>query len=151
MGKSDSSAQVSERTALADVLMEFMGAYGAAMHQAADEVGLTMPQSMLLQHLDSETGMPMSEIARSLRCDTSNATGLVDRLESRGLVARRSAPADRRVREVVLTPEGRVARDRLARLSRDDNPLLRHLDGPTCRRLTTDLRHLLDKHAASGR
>ncbi len=55
----------------------------------------------------------MHELARSLACDNSNVTGLVDRLEARGLVARKPSADDRRVKHVVLTPAGERLRDRL--------------------------------------
>jgi DNA-binding MarR family transcriptional regulator len=42
-----------------------------------------------------------------LACDNSNVTGIIDRLEERGLVERRNAPHDRRVKLVALTPEGK--------------------------------------------
>ena len=48
----------------------------------------------------------MGQLAETLACDASNVTGLVDRLESRGLVRRRPSPADRRVKVLVLTPMG---------------------------------------------
>ena len=35
-----------------------------------------------------EEPMPMGELARRLDCDTSNITGIVDRLETRGLITR---------------------------------------------------------------
>ena len=41
--------------------------------------------------------MPMGRLAETLACDASNVTGLVDRLESRGLVRRQPSAADRRV------------------------------------------------------
>ena len=48
----------------------------------------------------------MGRIAETLSCDASNVTGLVDRLESRGLVRRRPASGDRRVKVLALTPAG---------------------------------------------
>jgi DNA-binding MarR family transcriptional regulator len=55
----------------------------------------------------------MTELAATLACDNSNVTGLVDRLEARGLVARRPAPEDRRVKHVVLTSAGMRVRMQL--------------------------------------
>ena len=49
----------------------------------------------------------MNEVADKLHCDPSNVTGIVDRLERRGLVTRRQLETDRRVKQLVLTPEGR--------------------------------------------
>jgi DNA-binding MarR family transcriptional regulator len=48
----------------------------------------------------------MSDLAQSLFCDNSNVTGIVDRLEERGLVRREAAEGDRRVKLLVLTDEG---------------------------------------------
>ena len=45
----------------------------------------------------------MSELANALFCDNSNVTGIVDRLEERGLVRREAAEGDRRVKLLVLT------------------------------------------------
>ena len=50
-----------------------------------------------------------------MHCDNSNITGIVDRLTERGLVERRAAEGDRRVKLVALTKEGRKLRDELAR------------------------------------
>ena len=48
----------------------------------------------------------MVALARSLHCHDSNVTGLVDRLEQRGLIERRSNPKDRRVKLIALTKVG---------------------------------------------
>lgn len=52
-------------------------------------------------------GMSQVELSRALITHRSNVTGLVDRLEKRGLVARREGEGDRRAYCVVLTPDGR--------------------------------------------
>ena len=48
----------------------------------------------------------MRKIAQKLKCEPSNITGIVDRLEARGLVERRPDPADRRVKLAAPTEEG---------------------------------------------
>jgi MarR family transcriptional regulator, organic hydroperoxide resistance regulator len=66
-----------------------------------------------------EAPMPMGELAKVLVCDNSNVTWITDRLEERGLVERRQAERDRRVKLLVLTPEGRRVREEIqARLSK---------------------------------
>jgi DNA-binding MarR family transcriptional regulator len=55
----------------------------------------------------------MGELAEAMHCDNSNITGIVDRLEERGLVERRAAENDRRVKLIVLTPDGRHLREEL--------------------------------------
>ncbi len=68
---------------------------------------LTPPLMATLKHL-AEGSVPMREIASRLMCDASNMTGIADRLEERGLLARRSDPDDRRVKLLVLTDNGRA-------------------------------------------
>jgi MarR family transcriptional regulator, organic hydroperoxide resistance regulator len=73
---------------------------------------LTRAQAMLLRTLDSP--LPMRQVAVRLDCDASNVTGIVDRLEARGLIQRVSDAADRRVKYLTLTHEGKRVRDSLA-------------------------------------
>jgi DNA-binding MarR family transcriptional regulator len=84
---------------------------------AAAELDLHPAQAGALLQLDSP--LPMTELAALLACDNSNVTGLIDRLETRGLVARQPSSQDRRVKHVVLTAAGRRLRERmLARIGR---------------------------------
>jgi DNA-binding MarR family transcriptional regulator len=84
---------------------------------AASELDLHPAQAGALLQLSSP--LPMNELAGLLGCDNSNVTGLVDRLQARGLVARQANPDDRRVKTVVLTTAGSRLRAQLAqRVSR---------------------------------
>ncbi len=56
---------------------------------------------------DRRDGCTQIELSRSLIMHRSNVTGLVDRLELRGLVQRRESAHDRRAYHVVLTTAGR--------------------------------------------
>jgi MarR family transcriptional regulator, organic hydroperoxide resistance regulator len=78
---------------------------------AASELDLHPAQAGALLHLASP--LPMNELAARLACDNSNVTGLVDRLEARGLVIRQANPDDRRVKRVVLTTAGTQLRGAL--------------------------------------
>jgi MarR family transcriptional regulator, organic hydroperoxide resistance regulator len=73
---------------------------------AMAELELTPVQGIVLRRLDPDRPTAMYELAEALACDASNVTGLVDRLEARGFLERHSAPGDRRVKTLVLTPEG---------------------------------------------
>jgi DNA-binding MarR family transcriptional regulator len=53
--------------------------------------------------------MSMSALAELLMCDASNVTGIIDKLEARGF-AKRVPAEDRRVKVLVLTPEGEQVR-----------------------------------------
>jgi DNA-binding MarR family transcriptional regulator len=50
--------------------------------------------------------LAMKDLGRRMHCDPSFVTGIADMLEKRGLAARESDPADRRVKKLVLTPAG---------------------------------------------
>lgn len=80
---------------------------------AAQAEELTPPQAISLMHLDNAAPPSLGDIARHMRCDASQATVLADRLEERGFAERRTAAGDRRVKELVLTDEGRKAQRRL--------------------------------------
>jgi DNA-binding MarR family transcriptional regulator len=84
------------------------------LHDTLIELDLTVPLSDVLWQLDPTLG-PLSrrELAERLRCDPSNVTFLVDRLEQRRLVSRARADRDRRVTVLALTPAGRQGRERL--------------------------------------
>jgi MarR family 2-MHQ and catechol resistance regulon transcriptional repressor len=56
---------------------------------------------------DESQGLSQVELGRLLITHRSNVTGLVDRLEKRGLVVRNDAARDRRAYRVALTPAGR--------------------------------------------
>ncbi len=56
---------------------------------------------------DRPDGLTQTELGRALIMHRSNVTGLVDRLERRGLLERREAAGDRRAWRVCLTPAGR--------------------------------------------
>src|SRR5512132_1741214 len=64
------------------------------------------PQQMIALRMLGAGPRKMSDLAQSLFCDNSNVTGIVDRLEERGLVRREAAEGDRRVKLLVLTDEG---------------------------------------------
>jgi DNA-binding MarR family transcriptional regulator len=89
----------------------------------------------------------MSELAGALRCDASNVTGIVDRLEDRGLVERRPAEHDRRVKHLLLTERGRELRDQVAERLDTAPAGFEVLDADEQRRL----RDLLRKVSAHGR
>ncbi|MFD9899217.1 MarR family winged helix-turn-helix transcriptional regulator [Mesorhizobium sp. NPDC059025] len=75
--------------------------------------GLTPNDARALSGLDGSQGRPIGELARQWKSDPSNTTWVVDRLEKAGLVERRAAPEDRRVKLVALTTKGRRTRDEL--------------------------------------
>jgi MarR family transcriptional regulator, organic hydroperoxide resistance regulator len=104
----------------------------------AQEFDLSPMGMHTLRILEAGTALPMSALAGAVGCDASNITGIVDRMEARGLIERRDSPRDRRVKLIALTDEGATMRERLmerlheppagiASLPRDDQRALRDL------------------------
>ena len=74
--------------------------------------GLTPNDSRALYTLDDK-GRPMRSLAEAWRCDASNATWVIGRLEKMGLAERRTLATDRRVKLVVLTSKGAATKAEL--------------------------------------
>jgi DNA-binding MarR family transcriptional regulator len=70
----------------------------------------------------AETPLSLSGLAEALGVDAPYATLIVDTLEERGLVERHPDPADRRRKQVELTPAGREAAGRMLRIMREPPP-----------------------------
>ncbi|MDN0194456.1 MarR family transcriptional regulator [Streptomyces sp. S.PNR 29] len=120
-----------------ELIGEVVARFYADYEEAAGEHALTGAQARLLSLLSLEP-LPMRKLARKLKCEPSNVTGIVDRLEARGLVERRPDPTDRRVKLAAATDEGRrvarslreslrFAREPLAGLSGQEREILRNL------------------------
>ena len=95
------------------VLLGLLLAHGEPMQEVWDEFDLSSAQGNLINTLQPSQPVTMVSLAKSLRCHDSNVTGLVDRLEVRGLVERRSNPKDRRVKLIALTEAGQRMRESL--------------------------------------
>ncbi|MFL5844672.1 MAG: MarR family winged helix-turn-helix transcriptional regulator [Solirubrobacteraceae bacterium] len=107
--------------------------------QIAAEEKLSPPQMGALLQLEPDRPVPMGDLADTLGCDSSNVTGIVDRLEARDLVERRPAEHDRRVKMLAVTAEGAEVRDRFRLQMAEPAPALNHLSDDDAR----DLRDLL--------
>jgi MarR family transcriptional regulator, organic hydroperoxide resistance regulator len=97
------------------LLMRFFFAQRAHLPASGAEFDLSPVQCHVLHLIEPERPLPMSRLAETLSCDASNVTGLVDRLESRGLVRRQPSSRDRRVKVLQLTPAGARLRTHLLR------------------------------------
>ncbi len=91
--------------------------------------GVTRSQGWLLAYLSREDGMAQSELAAQLDVGKVALGGLVDRLESSGLVERRPDAGDRRVKRVFLTAAGRrVVRKQRAIAAKTNAEILAGID-----------------------
>jgi DNA-binding MarR family transcriptional regulator len=92
------------------LLWEVMQANKPRFMALAQELGLAPMQLHALRLIEPGVEVPMSSLAGKLFCDNSNVTGIVDRLEARGLIERHPAEHDRRVKLLVLTEAGERVR-----------------------------------------
>ena len=104
---------------------------------------LSPPQMWALRHLEPGAPLAMNALADLLHCDNSNVTGIVDRLESRGLVERHAAAHDRRVKHLVVTEAGAELRARLRARLDEPPPGFERLSVEEQRDLATLLRKAL--------
>ena len=65
--------------------------------------GLTGPQLIILKEIGKTGEMTVGEVARAISLSQSTVTGILARLENRGLIVRRKSTADRRAVNVDLT------------------------------------------------
>ena len=89
-----------------ELLLKFFFSQRADLPALAAEFDLSPAQCHVLHLIEPGKPLPMGRLAETLACDASNVTGLVDRLECRGLVKRQPSPADRRQKVLGLTPAG---------------------------------------------
>lgn len=111
-----------DRERVAEIIATFRSAFrelrcagSERMHRA----GMSMTHLHLMTLIERHGEMAMSRIAELLDVSVSNATGLIDRIEERGLVERVRVPDDRRVVHVRLTDAG-VRQLREVELFKDD-------------------------------
>ena len=79
--------------------------------QLAQSLGIPAPFIKALHTMDCP--MAMKELGKRMHCDPSFVTLVADMLENRGLARREPHPADRRVKNLMLTDAGIGLRQRL--------------------------------------
>jgi DNA-binding MarR family transcriptional regulator len=104
-------------TAITQQLFELALQFKAQLPKITEEFDLPAMQGQLIHHLEPGAFVQMNALAKGMNCDPSNITGIVDRLEHRGLIERHVDPKDRRIKLLGLSAEGvRLRKKLLARL-----------------------------------
>jgi DNA-binding MarR family transcriptional regulator len=85
-----------------------------ALHDSAEQLGLSQAELHILAHLDASGAGSTASLHSSFGHRRSTLTSILDRLESRGLIQRRTHPDDRRSFLVELTADGAAAARRAA-------------------------------------
>jgi DNA-binding MarR family transcriptional regulator len=131
-----------------DALTEWLSLIKEGLKEAMREWALPTPYVHALAKIDG--AVSMKEIGIRLGCDPSFVTAIADLLESRGLARRQVDHLDRRVKNLVLTPEGERARAVLQRDFYDNFPGIRRLSSDERREFIALLRKMVDAELTAG-
>src|SRR5438477_5683570 len=127
------------------LLMKCFFAQREHLPSSEGEFDLSPIQCHVLHLIEPGRPLPMSRLAETLSCDASNVTGLVDRLESRGLVRRQPSPEDRRSKVLELTPAGVRLRSVVLEHMTRPPEILHRLSEEEQRALVKMLKRLLER------
>jgi MarR family transcriptional regulator, organic hydroperoxide resistance regulator len=94
-----------------DCVSELIGRIIGHGEQLAQKLAIPAPFIKALHTMDCP--MAMKDLGKRMHCDPSFVTLVADMLEKRGLAKREPHPADRRVKNIVLTDEGVSLKQRL--------------------------------------
>ena len=106
----DDSAPALNRDIL-DALTTLVKRAGTIGQSIAGGFGIAPHDLLALFKL--EGGLAMKELAQRMGCDASFVTAIADTLEQRGFIRREPGQRDRRVKNLLLTPEGTDAKERM--------------------------------------
>jgi DNA-binding MarR family transcriptional regulator len=106
------SANTELHSSVLSLLRKITSTISRHSHQLTVDTGLTVPQLLCLRHIHQHSHLTPGILASYLFISKATVTGILDRLEGRGLVRRERSDPDRRKIWVALTPEGeKLARE----------------------------------------
>jgi DNA-binding MarR family transcriptional regulator len=117
-----------------EAMVELIGYLKSHGEQIAQHLALNASDCVALRQIGGSVAM--KELGRRLHCDPSFVTSIADALEKRGLARREVDLLDRRVKNLVLTPDGVEMKSQLEREFRARMPWTHALD-------TTEREHFL--------
>jgi DNA-binding MarR family transcriptional regulator len=133
---------------IVEELHQMIGSLRCAGTGRMVKAGISMTHLHILWVLEHHGDLSMSRLAEMLDVSVSNATGLIDRMEERGLVERIRVPDDRRVVIVRASAEGSRMREEIEALKQDQMRSILGRLGPA--QLTRLLGSIGDLRAASN-
>jgi DNA-binding MarR family transcriptional regulator len=96
-----------------DKVLEFMRVLWALDHAMQErskamgaQLGITSPQRLALRLIDQQPGITSGEVAELLHLDPSTLTGVLQRLETNGMLTRSRDKADGRKARLTITSQG---------------------------------------------
>jgi DNA-binding MarR family transcriptional regulator len=129
-------------------MSELVGRFIEQGDQLARKFGIPVPFIKALHSMDCP--MAMKDLGKRMNCDPSFVTLVADMLEKRGLARREPHPADRRVKNLVLTDDGLGLRRKVETEIADRMPWSRALDDSECAQLLALVRKMLRVDPAEG-
>jgi DNA-binding MarR family transcriptional regulator len=139
--QAEDSAPALDRDIL-DALTTLVKRAGTIGHSIAGGYGIAPHDLLALFKL--EGGLAMKELAQRMGCDASFVTAIADKLERCGFIRREPGQRDRRVKNLLLTPEGIAAKERMMAQLAAKMPWSYALDDSERACLLTLLRKMLD-------
>jgi len=106
--KAETEALIQQPDFLTSILRSQVRVLKAVRMSAVSE-GLTLQQFSVLRFLSLGGEVPMNALGDELMVSAPVVTGIVDRLEAKGLVRRRESSSDRRKTDIMLTDGGNRA------------------------------------------
>jgi DNA-binding MarR family transcriptional regulator len=106
---SQTAAQAAAQEPFLPLLRELVRTYQTFTHYDEEHIrqlGLTCPQFDVIATLGNTPGMTMGQLAEQTLVTKGTLTGIIDRLEKKGLVRREVPPENRRCFVIVLTEAG---------------------------------------------
>ena len=144
----DQSRPTQQDWDLANGFFELIGNIVGQAERLAQRLGVPVPFIKALHTLDCP--MAMKELGKRMHCDPSFVTLVADMLEKRGLARREPHPADRRVKNLVLTDDGLALKCKVEQELSSRMPWNQALDEDERARLLALIRKMLRTYGTSG-
>jgi len=107
---SEMSKPVTRSDAISEIMQSLRQIFRAIQdysQEVSKQFGITGPQLWALKIISADGSLSLGELTKKMYLHPSTVSGVVDRLEKKGYVARDRGREDRRVVTVHLTPEGK--------------------------------------------
>lgn len=109
-----------------DAMTEFVAQLLQRGERLAERFDVPVSCMKAIRRLDA--AVTMKDLGQRLHCDPSFVTMIADALERRGLAKREANPADRRIKNLVLTPRGHEVKATLEQEALGEMPWTQALD-----------------------
>lgn len=111
------------RSAINERLFDEMSAFNRRLRSLFDmrtrEKGLTLARARALFALSRRGHLSQKDLAQELEIETPTLVRVLDGMERQKLIERRAGDADRRIKEIHVTAEGKVAGREVQALAHD--------------------------------